>query len=335
MAAKKATKSKSARVPRKAEPSRAARQESPTPPPSPIRRPMPWFGWLGLGIMVVNEVLLLLRVHPVAIIFTAIMWTGYTLFVDGWIWARGGTSFFLNREEKWPMLALISVLIWTMFEAFNFKMKAWEYFNSPDPFLRDVLYIWAFATIIPALLRTRTLYQSFDFFHGYVRWKIKPTPFWLSVSFIIGIAFIFIPVMLSDYWANFLVPVLWIGFILVIEPLNYRISLLENPNDHSDLKSVLRDLELGDISFFYQLLAAGLTCGILWETWNLQDIPYNGLIWYYYLNPIYWKLSLNLHIGAMPLLGFLGYPLLIWEAYAMWQLVKWILHGDLWKHTNA
>jgi len=121
----------------------------------------------------------------------------------------------------------------------------------------------------------------------------------------------------------------------VIEPLNYRISLLENPNEHSGLKSVLRDLELGDISFFYQLLAAGLTCGILWETWNLQDIPYNGLIWYYYLNPIYWKLSLNLHIGAMPLLGFLGYPLLIWEAYAMWQLVKWILHGDLWKHTNA
>jgi hypothetical protein len=335
MATKKMTKSRSAKALKKIEMNMIPQPKPAVPPPPQKRRSMPWFGWLGLGIMVVNEILLILRVHPVAIIFTAIMWTGYIMFVDGWIWARGGISFFLNREEKWPMLALISVLIWVMFEAFNFKMKAWVYVNSPNPFLRDVLYIWAFATIIPALLRTRTLYETFDFFHGTHPWKIKFTPFWLTLSFVLGIAFIFIPTMLSDKMANLLVPVLWIGFILLIEPINYRVSLLETPNNHSGLKSVLRDLEQGDISFFYQLLAAGLTCGILWETWNLQDIPYHGLIWYYTLNPIYWKLSLNIHLGAMPLLGFLGYPLLIWEAYAMWQLVKWIMHGDLWKHTNV
>ena len=334
MATKNLPKSRSGKASKKRVVS--TRTQPKVAPPPILKRKMPWFGWVGLGIMVLNEILLFLNMHVVTIIFTAIMWTGYIMFIDGWIWARGGISFFLDREEKWPMLALVSVLIWTMFEVFNFKMQAWEYFNSPNPFLRDALYIWAFATIIPALLRTRTLYESFDFFHGAIPWKLKISPFWLSVSFIVGIAFIFIPIMLNDYWANLFVPVLWIGFILMIEPLNYRISLLLPANDHSGLKSVLNDLEQGDISFFYQLLAAGFTCGILWETWNMQDIPHNGFIWHYYLNPIYWNLSLNLHLGAMPLLGFLGYPLLIWEAYAMWQLIKWILHGDtMWERKNT
>ena len=141
--------------------------------------------------------------------------------------------------------------------------------------------------------------------------------------------------MLPDKLANDLIPVLWVGFILVVEPLNYRISLLENPDDRRGLKSVLRDLQLGDVSFFYQLLAAGFTCGILWESWNAENMAHNGFIWHYTI-PLYEKLSLNINLGAMPILGFLGYPLLIWEAYAMWQLVKWILHGDtMWTRTNS
>ncbi len=67
-------------------------------------RPMPWFGWLGLAIMIVREITMWLAPIPkdlkapatifIVIAFTPFMWTGYIMLVDGWIWARGERSFF-------------------------------------------------------------------------------------------------------------------------------------------------------------------------------------------------------------------------------------------------
>lgn len=318
MATKKAGKSKSVRA-KKAQ-NLSLDSGSPVIPPYPVRK-MPWFGWLGLVIMIVSEIALKGGFRPVALVFTPIMWTGYILLVDGWIWARGGISYFINRQEKWPMLALISVLIWVMFEGFNFKVQAWEYFNRPEPFLRDLIYTWAFATIIPALLRTRTLFASFKFFDRAIRWKIQFTPFYLGLSFVAGIAFTFLPVMFDDYLANLFIPFIWVGLIFLLEPINYRIGA----------PSIYRDLEEGKVSFFWQILAAGFFCGLLWESWNAQAVPFHGLYWKYYLNEIYHILSFQKQIGEMPLLGFLGYPPFIWECYALWELAKWAMQGDkLW-----
>lgn len=294
-----------------------------TPAPN---RSMPWFGWLGLAIMILSEIALVLGFHPAAVVFTPIMWTGYILFIDGWIWARGGVSYFINQKLQWPMMALMSSLIWIMFEGFNFKVQAWEYFNRPAPWERNLIFIWAFATIIPAMLRTRSLFATFKFFDRSHKWTIKFTPFWLALSFVVGIAFTFMPVMFDDYLANLFIPFLWVGLIFLLEPINYRIGA----------PSVYRDLEEGKVSFFYQILLAGLVCGLLWESWNGQAIPHHGLIWKYYLNEIYHVLSLQIQIGQMPLLGFLGYPPFIWECFAVWELCKWALQGDkMWKPAQA
>jgi hypothetical protein len=172
------------------------------------------------------------------------------------------------------------------------------------------------------MLRTRSLFGTFDFFHLAHPWKIKFTPFWLAVSFIVGLAFTFLPVMFEYPISNLLIPFVWLGLIFLIEPINYRIGA----------PSVFYDLEEGKVGFLLQLLAAGLVCGLLWESWNGEAVPHKGIIWRYNLNPIYWKLSLEQHIGQMPLLGFLGYPPFIWECYALWELIRWSMHGNtLWK----
>jgi len=292
---------------------------------------MPWFGWLGLAIMILSEIALWGGFHPAAIAFTPIMWTGYILLVDGWIWARGYKSLFKSAKLEWPMLALFSILIWVMFEVFNFSAQAWWYQNiPPNPLVKAVVFAWAYATIIPALLRTRSLFATFDFFDRSHPWNIKFTPFWLAVSFVVGLAFTFIPVMFEHYTANLLVPFVWLGFIFLIEPINYRIGA----------PSVFRDLEDGKVSFFWQTLAAGLFCGLLWETWNIQAAfgTHNGLIWNYNLNKFYHIhiAGRDLMIGKMPILGFLGYPPFIWECFALWELIKWTMHGDtLWKTAKA
>lgn len=327
MAAKKSNKPGTAQKYRQVETPMTGEPQSTTSPPSPVRRPMPWFGWLGLGIMIVSQILMLANIHPVDVAFTPIMWTGYILLVDGWVWARGHRSFFKDEKLQWPMLALFSILIWVMFEAFNFSLEAWWYENSPPNLtVKELVGAWAYATIIPAMLRTRSLFGTFNVFHLSHPWKIIFTPFWLAISFIVGLAFTFMPVMFEYPISNLLIPSVWIGLIFLIEPINYRIGA----------PSVFRDLEKGKISFVLQLLAAGLVCGLLWESWNGELIPHGGIVWRYNLNQIYWKLSLEQHIGAMPLLGFLGYPPFIWECYALWELIKWAMHGDtMWKAAKV
>lgn len=290
-------------------------------------RKMPWFGWLGLAIMVVSEIALWAGFHPAAIAFTPIMWTGYILLVDGWIWQRGdvGRSYFRDAPRHWPMLALFSILIWVLFEMFNLKVNAWKYVNNPENLvIRELVYAWAFATIIPAMLRTRTLFATFKFFDRSHPWKnFKFTPFWRAVSFVVGLAFTVLPLMVHGLVnRNLLVPLVWLGLIFLIEPINYRIKA----------PSVFRDLEEGRIGFFWQALAAGLFCGLLWETWNAQASHFNGLVWDYILNEIYIKAGFGLYIGHMPILGFLGYPPFIWECFALWELINWAMHGDsLWE----
>jgi hypothetical protein len=323
---------------------------------------MPWFGWLGLGIMILSEILLWTGNDFIALIFTPVMWTGYILLIDGVIWARGHYSYLRNAKLEWPLLALFSVLIWVMFEVFNFPAQAWSYQNMPrDLLVKGLVFGWAYATIIPALLRTRSLLATFDFFNRSHPWKnFKFTPFWRAVSFITGLALTFFPVMFpgcspnsTDCLPNLLIPLVWFGFIFMIEPINYRIGApsvfrdLEYRDKREGPTHDIRELEKrdpakrksdgkGKVSFLWQLLAAGLFCGLLWETWNIQAFLHHGLNWDYHLNNIYllphfspedpWR------IGRMPILGFLGYPPFIWECYALWELVKWSMHGDtLWK----
>ncbi len=293
----------------------------------PVKRSMPWFGWLGLGIIILSEILLYMGNHPIGVAFTSIMWTGYILLLDGWIWQRGGKSYFIDMKLELPFIALLSILIWLMFEVYNFKLQNWGYVGLPDiQWIKNILYFWSFATIIPALFRTTDLFGTFGFFKRTHNFKIQFTPFLLALSFIIGIAFCFLPVMFSDEFAPNLIPFVWLGFIFLVEPINYQIGI----------PSIYREIEKGDVSFLWQVLAAGLFCGFIWETWNEQAKSLNGAAWLYYVTKFWRELCFNLKYGEMPLIGFGGYPPFIWECYALYQLLKWGLQGQVfWKSSAA
>lgn len=297
-----------------------------TPPPE--KRRMPWFGWVGLAIFVTSEVLLLAGNHPVAVAFTAIMWTGYVPFLDGLIWTRGGFSYFIDRKREWPMLFLISILIWSMFEVIDLKTDSWGYRNIPPPGVREFLAAWAYGTIIPALFRTWDLFATFKAFEKFPKFRLNLTPFKLAFSFLIGVACIGLPLLMSDKWANFLIPCIWLGFIFLVEPVNY---LLNIPRI-----SIFRELEQGNSMLFWHLLAAGMFCGILWESLNWQAKSAGGQYWYYHLAGFWEAMGFYKHWGEMPLAGFGGYPPFIWELFVIYELIKYVMQGDkMWRSDRA
>ena len=132
-------------------------------------------------------------------------------------------------------------------------------------------------------------------------WRPSPGVFRFSVA--AGAVSVVLPLVVVSTW---LVPLVWVGWVLVLEPLNYR----------RGLPSWLGDLAKGDASRLLGLVASGAVCGVLWELWNY----WAGTRWSYsvpYLGGV--------KIFEMPVLGYLGFLPFALEAYAMYHWLRGLL----------
>jgi hypothetical protein len=273
-----------------------------------------WHGWLGLGIIAAVEALLV-GGHPlVGRWFTPIVWTGYVLLADALAARATGRSYLTTDRAELVLVAIASIGCWWLFEWYDaprfWRGGAdriglwWQYHGlEPDPWLRRVGYDWSFATIFPALFLTAALLRP-----RLARARVRPwqpSPALLRASVALGAVFVVLPLLVVSAW---LVPLVWTGFILLLEPLNYR----------RGRPSWLGALARGDASLVLALLAAGAVCGVLWEFWNYwaltkwtYTVPYLG----------------DVKVFEMPVLGYLGFPPFALECYAMYH---WLLGALGW-----
>ena len=266
-------------------------------------------GWVGLGVIVGAEALLFAG-HPlVGRWFTPIVWTGYVLFVDALVARLTGRSYLTTHRVDGVLVALTSVLCWWFFEWYNAPRfwrgganalgMWWQYHDmEPNPWLRRVGYDWAFATIIPSLFLTAAAFRALFRRARVSPWH--PTPALLNTSIALGVMAVTLPLLAPSPW---LVPLVWTGWVLVLEPINYR----------RGYGSWLAALALGDVSLVLALLASGLVCGVLWEFWNYwavtkwtYTVPYLG----------------SVKVFEMPVLGYLGFPPFALECFAMWAWLR-------------
>ena len=277
-------------------------------------RSLPAHGWLGLGVIVVAEALLFAGQPVVGHWFTPIVWTGYVLLTDALAARVSGRSYLTTGRAELPLLLLASVGAWWLFEWYNaprfWRGGAdqlgiwWQYHGlEPDPWLRRLGYDWSFATIFPALFLTAAVLRARVFAGARVApWRF-PVRF-LRVVTVVGAALVGVPLLVPDAR---LVPLVWSGFVLLLEPVNYR----------RGRPSWIGALATGDASLVLALLGAGLLCGVLWEFWNYwaltrwtYSVPYSG----------------SLKLFEMPLPGYLGFPPFALECYAMYHWLRgWLV----------
>lgn len=277
---------------------------------------MRFHGWLGAVIIVVAEALLLAGQPVVARWFTPVVWTGYVLLLDAVVARLNDRSYLTTARGEGVLVALASVSGWWLFEWYNaprfWRGGAdasglwWQYQGlEPNPFLRRVGYDWAFATIFPALFLTAAALRATVFRRLRLRpWR--PSPRLLDGAVAAGVVAVALPLIVVSPW---LVPLVWVGWVLLLEPLNYR----------GGRPSWLRDLGEGDASRLAALLAAGLVCGVLWEFWNY----WAAARWTYTV-----PYASDVKVFEMPVLGYLGFPPFALEGYAMYH---W-LRGELGDH---
>jgi hypothetical protein len=275
-------------------------------------RALPAYGWLSLGALVLVHGLVFRKVQPVATYFTPIAWTFYILLADACVYAINGRSRLQQAPRQLGQIALLSLPLWLVFEAYNLRLQNWIYVGLPQNFPARLLgYAWSFMTITPAVFLTADLIRAFEWFR-----PTEPVRFSRAAHHAMlaaGALLLTIPLVLPREAGAYLFALVWLGFIFLLDPVNYAFQL----------PSLLYDLEQGRRDRLYSLMLSGVVCGFLWEFWNHWATGK-----WIYVFPMFqqWK------IFEMPVPGFLGFPPFALECFTMYVaaagLLGWVKRRD-------
>lgn len=256
------------------------------------------YGWAGLAVLGIAEGLMFRNVWPVNVYFTPIAWTAYICVADAAVLATTGQSRLHDAPRRFLLTALVSIPLWLIFEAYNLRLANWTYLGLPLNRLAALLgYGWSFATITPAILETADLIEAFGRFK-----PARPVVFSAraqGIMIVFGAACLILPAVLPRNIAAYVFALVWIGFVFLLDPINYRLGL----------PSLLGDLAAGRRGRFYSLFLSGWTCGWLWEFWN-----YWAAAQWHYIFPIFQQYK----IFEMPAPGYLGFLPFALECFVMY-----------------
>jgi hypothetical protein len=261
---------------------------------------------VGLAIMIVSQTATLAGIEPFASWNTPIAWTGFILFADSLVYRVRGNSWIRAAPREFIALSLLSIPLWLVFEAFNLVIRNWHYIGLPENFwLRMFGYAWSFATIWPAIFEAADLISVMRHRPSGIPVRAQPpssSPPQLALP-TIGALMLASPFLVTADVARYLAAPVWLGFILLLDPINAA----------RGEESVLRDWHAGRFDRTLNLVLSGFLCGGLWELWN-------------YWAHAKWKYTVpimeNFKIFEMPLPGYLGFPAFALECFTMYVFVR-------------
>lgn len=236
--------------------------------------------------------------EPWATWFYPLAWYPTLLAADAVIRMRSGHWFLLRDWRFVASLCLWSVPFWLFFELVNFRVANWYYVFAPaDAPVRWIGIVLSFGTVLPAVLVSHRLAADLGLGRR-MEWRartIAPTlPFVLQVC---GLCLFSLALLVP----RFFFPLVWGAVTLLVDPWVYR----RDPE-----RSLLGALERGRPALIVQLLLGGLAIGFLWELYNTQA----RAKWIYTVPGLE-----DLKLFEMPVLGFLGFPVLALDGWAAWN----------------
>ena len=266
---------------------------------TPSRGRFPWWGWLGLAVLVAGwtlswnyrfgwfprpsaRVQVQLSYAPV--------WAGFILLVNALCVKRSGHSPMTDHPWAYAATFPASSLFWWFFEYLNRYVWNWYYLGISELGAAEyVVYATiCFASVLPGVCAVAALLHTFPVFDdrvfsGMARVDLRSPACRvflgaLAATGLCGIVF----------FPDYTYPLLWISPVAVFLLVQFMMKE----------RSVLDPVADGNWSVFIRFAVATLVCGFCWETWN-----YYALAKWVYAVP--W--AHRFQIWEMPLVGFAGY----------------------------
>ena len=277
-----------------------------------MKKTFPIHGIFGIVLLLLSQFLLFKKIDPFYSWFYCFAWRSYILIIDAIIYRLKGNSLLLNRTGEFFLMIPWSIFLWLIFETANFSLENWYYINLPKSTVeRWVGYAVAYGTVLPGMFETTEFLETTGLFKNLRIKKIMISYVGRLVLILLGTFCLVASILMPEYFF----PLIWIGFIFLLEPFIYRFGG----------KSLLKDLEEGNLRKIFFLLLAGLICGILWEFWNFW-----ALSKWVYTVPFFEE-------GKgfeMPVPGFLGFPPFAIEVYVMYNFVSLFRNGRGWEEST-
>ena len=258
--------------------------------------------YFGIGLLLFSILLLILGSSFMKIWFYIFGWWSLIFIFDSVNFRLKKTSPLFQSPKKFVFMAFMSVFVWLIFELFNLRLQNWSYHDLPVSLpIRWTGYFFAFATVLPALIELSELFSNIFKDKDLPAYDFVKRKSFLNISVILGI----ISLGLCLVFPKLFFPLVWLGFIFLLEPINYRIN--EN--------SLFFDLEKGRWGRIFSWSAAGFSAGILWELLNF----WSNSRWEYTLP------YLNIgRIFQMPVFGYGGFPPFALEVFALWSFINFM-----------
>jgi hypothetical protein len=277
-----------------------------------MNRSFPIQGLFGFFFLALSWFLHIRKVEPFYSWFYCFAWWSYILTVDGIIYRLKGNSLIISRTREFFLMIPWSVFIWLIFEGANLWLRNWRYINLPNSMVeRWAGYAIAYGTVLPGLFETTEFLAAAGILKNAKTGRTILSPGGHAVLVLLGILCIASSLLIPEYFF----PLIWVGFIFLLEPVNY----------HFQGQSLLRDLEEGRPRKTFLLLIAGLICGFLWEFWNF----WARSKWIYTVP--FFDRSKGFE---MPWLGFLGFLPFAIEAYVMYNFISLFRFGRGWEESS-
>lgn len=251
---------------------------------------------LAVAVLAAAGLLLVLDVEPVPTWFYVFAWYPTLVLLDAAARGRSGTAPLAHPGRVLSLFAW-SVVIWLVFEAFNFRLRNWYYVALPaHPVERWTGIVLSFATVMPAIVLAERALGTAGVFTRRRGPVVAVRAADLRASVVLGL----VATVLVLLRPSVFFPLVWgLGWALA-EPLAYH---------HAPELSLYRDLERGEWGRLGRLLLGGLGIGLLWESYNHLA---RGR-WIYTVPGLE-----ELKLFEMPPLGFLGFPVFALEAWSMY-----------------
>ena len=273
----------------------------------------------GSGVLLLSFAIwgLVRDIAPISQFFYAYAWWGWILLLDGFCVWRRGSSLLTTRRSLFWLLAGSSITFWMFFELLNLRFRNWYYIGtvelaSPSACLAaGAFVIVAFSTVFIGM------FEAFDALGAAriltKRRKRRVLSRWLPLGLqMLGLTMAILAIAFPFYLA----PLIWGSFTFLLDPWNYR----------RGNRSLLRDIEAGDERAVWRLFVAGLISGLIWESLNF----FAPQKWIYTVRGLE-----GFKLFEMPLLGFLGFPALAFDAVTAFSLLSYIFCGRVcWEHPN-
>jgi hypothetical protein len=258
--------------------------------------------WAGAAILAGSAAVLAAGFGFMQTWFYSFAWWSTILILDSVNFRLQGSSPLSRSVKDFFLLAFVSVPVWLVFELYNLALNNWNYHHlPPERGIRWLGYFIAFATVVPALKELGELWTHILRKSSLSLVRFPASAAAQNIFIITGIFCLTLPAFIPK--AAF--PLIWLGFIFFLDPLNHRYGR----------DSLLRELSQNQWNRFIGWALAGMTAGLLWEGYNF----WSGSHWEYTV-PFF-----NFgKIFQMPVLGYFGFAPFAIEIFAFLVLYRHI-----------